>query len=212
MGVAVQHSLSKLQPDDIRALVAYLHSVPPVATPNAAGAAHVAPVVDVAAIEPQHPSDLATLANASSVNGAQLYESACAACHAASGAGSPDGKHPDLASNSAVLQASPDNLIMTIADGVHRTVEGKAYAMPGFSADLNNAQIGAVATYVRQQIGGFSTPVITAEQVARVRNGDIRQTFLTRYAGHLIIVAVILLLIVIGLLGWRLTRRRHLAH
>lgn len=208
MGLAVQRSLSKLPPDDIRALVAYLHTVPPVATPHAAGQARQPAPVDVAAVEPQQHFDLTTLANASGRDGAQLYQSACAACHAANGSGTLDQTHPDLASNEAVLLTSPNDLILTIVDGVHRTVNGQKYAMPGFSADLNNAQIAALATYVRHTIGGLAaSPAITADDVVRVRSGDIQQNWLTRYGKALAIAGLILVLIIVLLIGTRLTRR-----
>ena len=212
MGLAVQLSLSKLQPDDVRALVAYLRSVPAVATPNAAGVARAAPAVNVMAVEPQQQRDLATLANGTGGDGAQLYESACAACHAANGGGTLDKTHPDLATNAAVLATSPDNLIMTIADGVHRTVNGHAAAMPGFSADLSNAQIGALATYVRRSIAGLNVPAVSAEDVVRVRGGDIQQTTITQYARPLAIAApIVVLAIVVLLIGLRLNRRRPVA-
>ncbi|WP_213877137.1 c-type cytochrome [Pseudomonas sp. dw_358] len=209
MGLAVQRSLSRLPPEDIRALVAYLRSLPPVSTPHAAGRAHAPAPVDVAAVEPQQHFDIATLANGSSRDGAQLYQSACAACHAANGTGTVDKTHPDLASNSTVLLASPNNLILTIAEGVHRTVNGQKTAMPGFSADLNNAQIAALATYVRQTIGGLaSSPAITVEDVVRVRGGDVQQNWLTHYAKPLAIVGLIVLAIIVLLIGSRLKRRK----
>jgi len=201
MGLAVERSLSKLTPGDVQALVKYLRSVPPVATPDASGAttseANKAPPVNIASVEPQHGKDLATLANGSSLNGAHLFEATCASCHGANGGGSADGQHPNLATNNAVLMRSPDDLIMTIADGVHRNVNGNVVAMPGFASELTDAQIGAIATYVRGTVGGMPTPAVTASEVTRVRGGDLQSSWLIRNAGALIIIGLIVVLIVL---------------
>lgn len=201
MGLAVERSLSKLTPGDMQSLVKYLRSVPPVATPDASGQAtshaEKVPPVNIASVEPQHGKDLATLADASGLNGAHLFEATCAACHSANGAGSADGRHPDLATNSSVLMRSPDNLIMTIADGVHRTVNGQAVAMPGFAYELTDAQIGAIATYVRGTVAGMQTPAISASEVTHVRGGDVQSNWLIQNASTLIIVGLIVALIIV---------------
>ena len=212
MGTAVERSLSRLQPDDVRAVVAYLRSVPAISTPGAAGQAQNVAPADIATIEPQQRNEFATLADASGVNGAQLYESACASCHAVTGGGSVDGKHPDLASNAAVLMTLPDNLVMTIADGVHRNIDGHAYAMPGFAQDLTNAQIGALATYVRQSIGGLKSEAITGGDVARIRHGDLHESWLIAHAAVLAVLGALVLLIVIVVLILLIRRRSSRRH
>ena len=203
MGLAVSRSLSKLKPDDMQALVKYLRSVPAIATPGAAQAATAAdgavkgPQVNIASVEPQHKKDLATLTDSGSVDGARLFEASCASCHGASGGGSSDGQHPDLATNSSVLMHAPDNLIMTIVEGVHRNINGQETAMPGFASEFNDAQIAAIATYVRGSIGGNSASAITAADVSRARAGDVQDSWLIRSAGLLTIVALIVALIVL---------------
>ena len=201
MGLAVERSLSKLTPEDVQSLVKYLRSVPPVATPYDSSEpksnANAAPSLNVASVEPQHGKDLATLENGSGVNGAHLFEATCASCHGANGSGSADGQHPDLATNNAVLMRSPDNLIMTIAQGVHRNVNGQAVAMPGFAGALTNDQIGAIATYVRGTVGGMHTPAVTASDVTQVRASVVPPSWLIRNAGWLVIVGLLVLLIVL---------------
>ena len=92
---------------------------------------------------------------------ATMYSENCAACHQQDGKGL-EGAFPALAGDKFVLE-SP-------APPIHVVLEGRA-GMPTFKADLTDAQIAAALTHVRTSWGNAAAPV-TAEQVARMRNGE----------------------------------------
>ena len=67
-----------------------------------------------------------------------------------------------LRANSSVRDSSPHNLIVAILDGLpEHDFPGLArmQEMPGFGADLGDAEIAALATWLRQQFGGQPAPV-----------------------------------------------------
>ena len=75
MGEAVDHSLSRLTPEDIRALVAYLRSVPAIASPDLP-----------ATLAPPAPASYKSGGGAADVRGRIVFEGACASCHGWTGA------------------------------------------------------------------------------------------------------------------------------
>jgi mono/diheme cytochrome c family protein len=110
------------------------------------------------------------------VDGAAAYSARCVACHQANGAGLP-GVFPPLAGSEWVT--GKDDLIARIVlHGVlgALTVKGTVYngAMPPFKDQLNDAEIAAVATYVRRQWGNAAPPV-TSEVVAAARAATASQ-------------------------------------
>ena len=89
-------------------------------------------------------------ASAAPVDGKQVFDSNCAACHQQSGQGHP-GAFPPLAGHAPKLyQASRSYLVDVLLHGLQGpiTVDGKDYnnAMPGWT-QLSNAQLAAVANY-----------------------------------------------------------------
>jgi cbb3-type cytochrome c oxidase subunit III len=102
-----------------------------------------------------------------SLSGEALFAAHCATCHQSSGQGT--GAYPPLAGNSVVAAGDPSAMIAVIVNG--RTgplnVNGKSYngQMPTWKGQLSNADIAAVATYVRSAWGNGATPV-TEQQVA----------------------------------------------
>ena len=102
-----------------------------------------------------------------SLSGEALFAAHCATCHQSSGQGT--GVYPPLAGNSVVAAGDPSAMIAVIVNG--RTgplnVNGKSYngQMPTWKGQLSNADIAAVATYVRSAWGNGATPV-TEQQVA----------------------------------------------
>ena len=64
-----------------------------------------------------------------------------------------------LRANSSVRDPNPHNLIVAILDGLpEHDFPGLARMqdMPGFAADLDDAEVAALATWLRQQFGGQS--------------------------------------------------------
>lgn len=95
------------------------------------------------------------------VDGRQIYTTTCQACHQATGQGLP-GVFPPLAGASWVT-GDPNILAQIVLHGLTGPIEvaGTTYngAMPGFGAQLNDAQIAAVLTFIRSEWGNASPAV-----------------------------------------------------
>ena len=150
MSEVVQYSTSKLTDDDLHAVATYLKDLPKKSQDN----------------DNTKPSVDANVANA----GKAIFGDQCAECHGADGAGEPT-FFPPLKGNNNVQQADPTTAIRVILEGA-RSVPTKArptpLSMPAFDWKLSDAQIAAVATYIRSAWGNAASPV-TAGQVAPVR-------------------------------------------
>ena len=118
-----------------------------------------APVVSV--------EQVAVASAPSAMSGAQIFAVKCAACHKAHGQGSET--VPPLAGNAVVRDADPSKMVAIIVNGHSGplTVNGKTYngTMPTWKGALSDADIAAVATYVRSAWGNAASPV-TEQQVA----------------------------------------------
>ncbi|MEM7312717.1 MAG: c-type cytochrome, partial [Planctomycetota bacterium] len=111
--------------------------------------------------------------------GKEVYsrESHCATCHQPHGRGLPN-LYPPI-DGSIWATGSEDRLIRMVLDGMHGTIEvnGKTYSSPplppmtGFRHLLNDEEIAAVLTYVRNSWSNRARPV-EVEKVAKVRGID----------------------------------------
>jgi mono/diheme cytochrome c family protein len=205
MGEAVEHSLRHLTQNDLAAIAAYLKAGKPIRDPRetrpAFGWTGQGPL-PVSAYEVGDRQDQAALANSGTTDGATLYADACGACHQLNAKGTKDGFYPSLANSSATGAIDPSNLIMTILTGVNRTgADGHAF-MPAFAADLNDAQVAAVAHHVLTRFGRPDTKV-TAEMVAEARKGGAKPLLLKIMPWLFIAGAVILVLIAAGFIRHR---------
>lgn len=102
--------------------------------------------------------------------GGKIYEQHCASCHGGEGQGVPF-IYPPLAGNRAVLLDPPNNLVQIIRlGGFFPTTAGnpQPFGMPPFRQVLNEEDIAAVTTYVRQSWGN-SAPAVSTFDVHRVR-------------------------------------------
>lgn len=100
------------------------------------------------------------------MSGDALYAAKCASCHQAGGAGT--GAYPPLAGNPDVTVENPRQMISTIVNGRSGplSVGGKTYGlekMPAWNGQLSNADIAAVATYVRSAWGNHASGVTEAQ-------------------------------------------------
>lgn len=95
------------------------------------------------------------------LDGRQVFVGACQACHQAGGQGLP-GVFPPLAGASWV-KGDPHVLAQIVLHGLHGPIEvsGKTYngAMPAFGAQLGDAELAAVLTFIRGEWGNGSPPV-----------------------------------------------------
>ncbi|MGS0891247.1 c-type cytochrome [Burkholderia stagnalis] len=151
MGEVVEYSLGYLSAVDLNAIALYLEQVPPVAGPARKTAAAYPPA-------------------SANQAGARLFSSACAACHRAAGQGAYDDYFPSLTHNTAVDAARPDNLVMSILDGVSRRDGTTRIWMPAFRDTLNDTQVAELANYVSLTFGGRDAG-LSPDRVATLRGG-----------------------------------------
>jgi len=104
------------------------------------------------------------------VDGETVYMRACAACHQADGRGM-EGAFPPLAKVDYLARTAKETQIDAVLNGMRGplTVDGTLYNAPmPPNADLSDAQIAAVLTYIRTSWGNTLEPV-REDEVARFR-------------------------------------------
>lgn len=100
------------------------------------------------------------------------YRQYCADCHGSLGQGR-DGVFPPLAGNRAVLRVDAGNVLRSILHGGYAPsteANPAPYGMPPFMQVLNDAEIAALASYIRSAWGNQAPAVATIE-VFRARQG-----------------------------------------
>ena len=151
MAEVVTYSTSKLSNEDLTAIATYLKDLPGAKTGQTANSQSAS-------------------SNAPN-NGAAIYGDSCSACHRMSGEGI-EHMFPTLKGSSSVQQSDPTTIIRVILQGA-RTVPTDARptpsSMPAYGWKLNDAQVAAVASYVRNAWGNVAPPV-TADQVRNLRD------------------------------------------
>lgn len=105
------------------------------------------------------------------VQDATLYLDHCGACHQAGGRGMP-GVFPPLAGNGAVVAPDPADVLKVVLGGI--PAQGRYVPMPGFASVLDDAQVAAIANYVRTSWGNAAPPNATPAMVARLRKEAAR--------------------------------------
>jgi len=156
MGEAVDESLSRLASQDVRALVAYLRSVP-------ASVSSDVPATLAPAAPDSHNEGLATAES----RGKQVYEGACVSCHGWSG-GSDISAFATLTGARAVNDPHGTNVAQIVLAGMKRTSPAGVSEMPGFGAAYSDADIAAVANYVTTRFGS-SASNLNAAEIAKMR-------------------------------------------
>jgi len=119
---------------------------------------------------------LATLqgpAPGAKVDGAQIYNAQCVACHQATGLGLA-GVFPPLGGSEWVT-GDPRRLAQMVLHGVSGTltVKGAAYngMMPPFKDKLGDPELAALLSHIRSQFGNTAAPV-DAKLVAEARSAS----------------------------------------
>jgi mono/diheme cytochrome c family protein len=151
MADAVSHSTSKMMDEDITAIATYLKD-------GRAGGTTTKPT-------PVAATDNAMRA------GAAIYKDSCAACHKDSGEGEA-GLFPRFAGSALVQSDDTTTLARVVLQGtraVSTPSKPTAPAMPAFDWRLNDAQVAAVLTYIRNSWGNAASPV-TAGTIANRRS------------------------------------------
>jgi mono/diheme cytochrome c family protein len=156
MGEAVDNSFSRMAPEDIRAIVVYLRSIPAIVSPQMP-----APRATPAPVSPKQGVAIAD------ARGKQLFEGACAACHGWTGA-SPLSSFATLTGARAVNDPNATNVAQIVISGTRRTTPNGALSMPAFGASFSDSEIAAVANYVTTRFGAKPSSV-TERDIASLR-------------------------------------------
>lgn len=85
-----------------------------------------------------------------SADGAAIFAGACASCHH-SGGELPISRPIELGLSTPVNEQDPTDFIRIVLDGIHPAPQRHGPIMPGFAGALTDAQIIALAAYVRAQ-------------------------------------------------------------
>jgi mono/diheme cytochrome c family protein len=139
MADVVWHSLQYLSDSDIRAMGVYLKSVPQAGD----------------RVEESKPPARNAQNEKTLKLGAALYEKHCAECHKAGGEGAPP-HYPALAGNRGVMLSQVVNPVrMTLFGGYPPSTQGnpRPYGMPPFGNVLNDEEVAAVVSYIRNSWG-----------------------------------------------------------
>jgi mono/diheme cytochrome c family protein len=156
MGEAVDRSFSTFAPEDIRAMVAYLRSVPPVTSPDLP-----------ATLAPPAADSHRDGGGADNARGKMVFEGACATCHGWTGVSSVS-PLATLTGSRAVNDPGATNVAQIVISGAKHHGSESLLSMPAFGDAYSDDEIAAVANYVTARFGAQGSR-ITAEQVATLR-------------------------------------------
>ncbi|AMP01227.1 cytochrome c family protein [Collimonas arenae] len=153
MAEVVGASLQHLNDPDVRAMAVYLKSLP----------------------RQKEASESKERASPDEVDrvlalGGKIYKAHCVDCHQASGKGTWPA-YPPLAGNHAITMASPVNAIRVILNGgfaPSTTGNPRPYGMPPYGPALNDSEVAAVVSYIRNSWGN-KAPIVGAAEVNRYR-------------------------------------------
>jgi mono/diheme cytochrome c family protein len=154
MGEVVDHSLSLMDPADIRALVIYLRSIPAVASS------------EPATIAPPAPASPKEGAVADAL-GRKVFAQACASCHSWTGVSSLSSS-ATISGSRAVNDPTATNVAQIVVSGTQRLTPG-SMSMPAFGSIYSDTEIAAVANYVTARFGSAASK-LTAKDVAELRS------------------------------------------
>jgi mono/diheme cytochrome c family protein len=153
MGEAVTLSLTHLTADDVSAIVAYVRTIPAIATPDL-------PSLRATVL----PSIAAGSGPEGASHGKEIFEHACADCHGTDGT-SPLTALATLRGSRAVNDPSGLNVAQVILQGVR----GYKTMMPALGQTLSNDDIADVTNYVTGRFGAKASSV-SAAMIAGLRN------------------------------------------
>jgi mono/diheme cytochrome c family protein len=125
MAQVVTESLSKLTDGDIKAIAAYLKSIP---------------------AKESFPDTRPTTAADKTPPGAGSYATFCASCHQVDGSGVA-GVVPELKGNGSVLAKGPEDVIRVVLGGL--PAKANYAPMPAIGSGMTDQQIAEVVNYVR---------------------------------------------------------------
>lgn len=151
MAEAVENSTQYFNDADLDAVAAYLKSFP--VKTNVANGPSKLPI----------PSDRETM-----LQGRRIYASVCASCHGVEGEGQP-GMGPALRGNLVVAKGPDNNVLHLILAGGYSAktqTHPQGFAMPAFGWKLDDTEVAALATYIRNDWGNTGSAVSEAAVAA----------------------------------------------
>ncbi len=154
MAEAVAHSTSQMKDEDIAAIATYLLGT---------GQGETDKPPPVAADDPTMKA------------GAAIYKDACAPCHQDNGQGNAQ-LFPRLAGSAIVQSDDPTTLGRVVLEGSRAVATSSAPtgpAMPAFDWRLDNNEVAAVLTYIRNSWGN-AAPAVSGATVAKQRTALAR--------------------------------------
>jgi mono/diheme cytochrome c family protein len=160
MGEAVDASFSLMAPADIRALVAYLRSVPAIVSSDPA---------TISSPAPASPKEGSATADAL---GKKVFQQACVSCHDWSGV-SAISPYATISGGRAVNDPAATNVAQIIISGTQRLTPLGIVSMPAFGSTYSNAEIAAVANYVTRRFGSAPSK-LTSGDVEKLRSQTSR--------------------------------------
>lgn len=157
MADVVAKSTSKMSDTDLKAIAAYIKSLPAVGESQASftGSSDTAAML----ARGENPT-----------RGAQLYVDNCSACHQTGGKGVKN-IFPAMANNPTVLADDPTSVIHLILNGSRLPSTPQApsdLAMPGFGWRLSDKDVADLSNFIRNSWGNKATDV-TEDKVKQVR-------------------------------------------
>jgi mono/diheme cytochrome c family protein len=158
MGEAVDNSLNYLAQEDIAAIVAYLRTVPAIAS------ADLTPARE----QPASPDPHADAVAHADVLGRQIFEGACASCHGWTGEG-PLTTFATLTGARAVNDPAATNAARIVLAGSERHTPDGTVFMPGFGGAYSDAEIAAVVNFVTGRFGARPSTVVAGD-IAKLRS------------------------------------------
>ena len=147
MADVVARSTQYLQEDDLRAIATYLQSLP----------ARAPMPADQSPLDTRHML----------AEGAKVYADRCADCHGKDGNGVA-GIYPPLNGNSSVNEPTGINAIRAVLLGGFAPLTAgnpRPYSMPPFAQQLNDSDVAAVVTYIRQAWSNKASPVLDRDVI-----------------------------------------------
>jgi len=146
MGEVVDLSTSKLTDGDVKAIATYLKNI----------------------TGPSQETSSSSHEDVVTAGGA-IYQDLCSACHRQDGKGIAS-MFPNLTEVATVKSREPSTVIRVILQGaqtVSTEHEPTGPAMPAFAWQLDDSQVAAVATYVRERFG--KAPAVSDGEVRKAR-------------------------------------------
>jgi mono/diheme cytochrome c family protein len=156
MGEAVDRSFNYMVGEDIRAVVAYLRTVPPITSPDLP-----------ATLAPPAPPSHKQGGGTQEARGKMVFEGACVSCHGWTGE-SPISPFATITGAWAVNDPTAINVAQVVIHGTKRHKPPDAISMPAFGDAYSDDEIAAVANYVTARFGSKPSQ-LTAQDVADLR-------------------------------------------